>query len=245
MLYAYAVVDSNRKIEDRVEGIEREAVRNIPCREIGLAVGEIEGTIDGVDGSRALKHEEVVEKLMEKFTVLPMRFGTVFPAPADALAALESGYDLFRRNLERVRGKAEWGLRVIWDGGKTRDRLANAPGPPPALDATSSRAKQYLEKKRVQRRLERAFAEEAEEHIARVDGFFAGRVAEKRLEKLKRDKLLLNAYYLVRRESQSDFIKAYQRLRRESGDLRFLLSGPWPPYNFVERPRAPARGAAD
>jgi hypothetical protein len=56
---------------------------------------------------------------------------------------------------------------------------------------------------------------------------------EKRLEGLKTGNLLLNAYYLIEKKDQSGFKRAYKNLRKTFNHFQYLLSGPWPPYNFV------------
>ena len=45
--------------------------------------------------------------------------------------------------------------------------------------------------------------------------------------------MLLSASYLVDKEKKDDFKKAFEELRSSGGDLKYLLSGPWPPYNFI------------
>jgi hypothetical protein len=63
-------------------------------------------------------------------------------------------------------------------------------------------------------------------------------VAEKRYERLQTPNLLLSAYYLVERVLAGDFRAAYERLRRARSDLKYLISGPWPPYSFCHIPAA-------
>ena len=59
------------------------------------------------------------------------------------------------------------------------------------------------------------------------------------MEKLKSDNLLLNAYYLVEKEKQRDFKEAFERAKNTPGDLNYLFSGPWPPYNFINLSKKP------
>ena len=49
--------------------------------------------------------------------------------------------------------------------------------------------------------------------------------------------MLLNGAYLVPVESQARFAKAFEALRQEVGEngIELVLTGPWPPYNFVEQ----------
>jgi hypothetical protein len=45
--------------------------------------------------------------------------------------------------------------------------------------------------------------------------------------------MLLNAAYLIPREETAAFKRAFYQLKDSNPFLKFLLSGPWPPYNFV------------
>ena len=65
-IYVYAVIDSNSKISNLINGLGEVGVYNIPYRDIGIVVSESE-QIQDITQEHILKHEEVVEKLMESF----------------------------------------------------------------------------------------------------------------------------------------------------------------------------------
>ncbi len=233
-IYTYAIIDSNSKITAPINGLERVGVYNIPYRDIGIVVSEGE-QIQDITQEHILKHEEVVEKLMESFTVLPVSFLTLFKREDDVLLTMQEYYSDFRENLDRLRNKVEFGIKIIWSGETIKNRIIeasekfNAYVTIPDNSPGKSFAMQKLEKYKI----DKEFAEEADRCIALLDDFFSRFAAEKKLEKLKSDNLLLNAYYLVEKEKQRDFKEAFKRTRSTLGDLKFLLSGPWPPYNFI------------
>src|SRR3989304_4486952 len=92
-----------------------------------------------------LAHEAVVERVMQEFTVLPVRFGTVAnsaSAVEDIRRLLSQRLEEFHSLLKEMDCKVELGLKVIWrDEGavfndilvrnpeikKTRDSLTNHP----------------------------------------------------------------------------------------------------------------------
>ena len=82
-------------------------------------------------------------------------------------------------------------------------------------------------------KIDKEFEEEADRCISIVDEFLNRYVSEKKLEKLKTDNLLLSAAYLVDRKKKDDFMEAFEELRSSGGDLKYMLSGPWPAYNFI------------
>lgn len=234
-IYTYGIIDFNGEVNKSIEGLEGAYVYNISYHDIGICVTDFKDQLQDIDQTHALKHEEVVERLMARFTVLPFRFLTVFNSREDVLFVAREYYSDFRDNLDRLRNKVEFGIKVIWPGDTIRKRIINAyaKGNTNVSLSDNSPAKSFIKEKFENYKVDKEFEEEADRCIAIVDNFFSGFAAEKRLEKLKNENLLLNASYLVDKEKQSDFKRAFERLRSTPGDLKYLFSGPWPPYNFI------------
>ncbi len=247
-VYAYGVIDSNEKIDETMRGLNDAPLFNIPYRDIGIVVSDLNAQIQKEDKKSVLKHEEVVEKLMDKFTVLPMRYLTLFSGKEQVLLMTKDYYDDFIENLDRLREKIEFGVKTIWPGDLIRERITTAHRKSDNLPlVASSSGKSFMNEKFENYKIDKEFEEEADRCIAIVDGFFSKFTSEKRLEKLKTDNLLLSASYLVDKEKRDDFKKAFEELRGSGGDLKYLLSGPWPPYNFIvlTKPNAKKFGSLD
>ena len=233
-LYAYGVIDSSEKIDESMKGLDGAPLFNIPYRDIGIVVSDFNAQIQKEDKTSVLKHEEVVEMLMDKFTVLPMRFLTLFGGKEHISLMMKDYYDDFIENLDRLREKIEFGVKTIWPGDLIRERITTAHRKSDSLPlVASSSGKSFMNEKFENYKIDKEFEEEADRCIAIVDGFFSKFISEKRLEKLKTDNLLLSASYLVDKEKRDDFKKAFEELRGSGGDLKYLLSGPWPAYNFI------------
>ena len=233
-IYAYGVIDSSEKIDESMKGLDGAPLFNIPYRDIGIVVSDFNAQIQKEDKTSVLKHEEVVEMLMDKFTVLPMKFSTLFSGKEQVLLMTKDYYDDFIENLDRLREKIEFGVKTIWPGDLIRERITTAHRKSDNLPlVASSSGKSFMKEKFENYKIDKEFEEEADRCIAIVDGFFSKFISEKRLEKLKTDNLLLSASYLVDKEKRDDFKKAFEELRGSGGDLKYLLSGPWPPYNFI------------
>lgn len=233
-VYAYGVIDSNEKIDETMKGLDGASLFNVPYRDIGIVVSDLNAQIQKGNKKSVLKHEEVVEMLMDKFTVLPMRFLTLFGGKEHISLMMRDYYDDFKENFDRLRKKVEFGVKSIWPGDLIRERIiiAHRKNDNLPLVANSS-GKSFMKGKFENYKIDKEFEEEADRCIAIVDGFFSKFISEKRLEKLKTDNLLLSASYLVGKEKRDDFKKAFEELRGSGGDLKYLLSGPWPPYNFI------------
>ena len=240
---AYAVIDSNSKINGSINGLEGEGIGiyNIPYRDIGIVVSEGE-EIQGITREHILKHEEAIEKLMESFTVLPVSYLTLFKKEDDILLMMQEYYSDFKENLDRLRDKVEFGIKIIWPGETIKNRIVEASKKFNAnvAIADNSPGKSFAMQKLEKYKIGKEFAEEADRCIALIDDFFSRFVTEKKLEKLKSSNLLLNAYYLVEKEKQGDFKEAFVRAKNTPGDLKYLFSGPWPPYNFIRLTKKPS-----
>jgi len=190
-----------------------------------------------------LEHEKVVEKLMGRFTVLPARFLTIFNSREDAIDMIEDYYDDFKENLSRLYDKVEFGIKVIWPQDKIKLRILDDSGKAMAglPGAVDSPAKIFLNEKLQNYKINKEMEAEADRYIAIVDSFLKRFAVDKKLEKLKTGNLLLDAHYLVEKEKQEDFRSTFSQLRDVRGDLRYLFSGPWPPYNFIKLEKSPLR----
>ncbi len=253
-LYTYAIIDSNREMDEvpqlrsglrpellskdePLRGLGEASVYNIPYRDIGIVVSGLDPQVQIKTKESILKHEEVAERLMDRFTVLPMRLYTVFSGKEDMLLKMKDYYEDFIENLDRVRNKAEFGIKVIWAGNIIKERIISAhKNESPAHSAQSGMT--FMKEKFERYKSDKEFEEEADRCIALVDGFLNRLASEKKLEKLKSNNLLLSASYLVDNEKRVDFKKAFEELRSSPGDLKYLLSGPWPAYNFITLSRS-------
>ena len=253
-IYTYAVIDSAQAVEPSL-GLFGMPVHNLPCRRLGVVVSELPegdcprmGTVPKTlrTAERILEHSAVTDRLMTRFTVLPIRFGTIFPDRDRVIANAEEHYADFCSNLDRLRAKVEFGLRVLWPGeairqeieSEVRSQKSEVRSEDKEIGENGRRtaAKQFMEAKLATYRLDQAFTARAEQAIAEIDRAFHLVAAEKRCERLKTPNLLLSAYYLVEKALLGDFRAACQRLKHQRPEFKYLLSGPWPPYNFVVMP---------
>ncbi len=238
-LYLYGIIDSSDQINESICGLEGAGVYNISFCDIGAVVSEISQPIQRVTEGTVLEHEAVVEKLMTNFTILPVRFQTIIDGRDNLLSIMQSYYKDFKDNLARLHDKLEFGIKVIWPADKVKENIVktyeknNKKVPIP--DDSSN--KRFIRKKFEKYRIDEEFEKKANKFINVMDIFFSKFAAEKKLEKLKTENLLLDAVYLVEKDKESDFRKAFEHIKSADPNLKYLFSGPWPPYNFVILPK--------
>ena len=235
-LYTYGIIDSSSQINKPIYGLEGAGVYNIPYCDIGAVVSEFTEPRQSKTESSVLAHEEVIERLMEHFTVLPVRFHTIFNGRDGVISMMQSYYKDFRNNIDRLRNKVEFGIKVIWPSGKIKEHIINTCDKKVSIPDDSSN-KRFIREKFEKYRIDEEFEKKANKYINVMDIFFSKYAAEKKLKKLKTENLLLDAVYLVEKDKQNDFRQAFEHIKSGRPDFKYLFSGPWPSYNFVILPK--------
>ncbi len=235
-LYLYAIVDGDASMAAPPIGLDGKPVWLLPFREIAGVVGEVEISLLNDTASAALVHEEVVEHILESRRTLPVRFGTVFSSRQALCDAFDAHYPELLADLVRLDGQVELGLRVFWDEHEQQgDMTENSSIPLPANVDSPGIA--YLRAK---------FAETARERSLRLKAEELGLLCRQTLEPVCTDiqiKILLtpatpiSAACLLPRSSVDRAVSDISNLQGSRTDLRFICTGPWPPYHFIGEPR--------
>ena len=183
----------------------------------------------------AVAHEAVVESFVSAMAVLPMKLFTIFTSEDRAIAHMVAQRSRLAALVKRVAHHQEWGVRVAMD----RARAVAAGSTKQAAGAVTGAS--YLAHKKAQRDASKELASRARETVAGLFDRLAtrSRDAKRRAASempAQSGPLLLDAAFLVPRSHVARFRKSAAReakaLARQGYDL--TLTGPWPPYTFVQ-----------
>jgi len=227
-LYLYGIVSFPPPLPRRIRGLEGDRVSLIPHAGLAAVVSRSRLTPRPPDAEHLTRHEAVVEEVMASRSVLPVRFNSLLRDEGAVRALLGERGPAFRAGLERVSGRMEMGLRVLWEppGGAEaaveQDEDAGGPGAA------------YLYRRLAEERRQARLRQAAERLIQALEAPFRSLAVESRLRRFMTERLLLSGAYLVERERVDAFRDGVARARLEFPGLSFLLTGPWPPYHFVE-----------
>jgi Gas vesicle synthesis protein GvpL/GvpF len=159
-----------------------------------------------------LRHAQVVdEALRAAGTVLPARFGTVYPDEAALARAVAPRADSLVRRLASVRGCVELGVRVL------SSELGEDDSVESGLEYMRSRLRQTEDRRRLAAEVHGALDELSRESTHRIPN--SGNV-------------VFVASYLVPGEARQLFERRVDELGRDRAAL--VCTGPWPPYSFAE-----------
>lgn len=184
-----------------------------------------------------LRHEAVVEAAVKAQDVLPARFGTVRELSSIVDELLSPYHDRLIADLDRMTGCAEFGVKVSWRN------LQAVVAELVAADPVLQRARQRLGPRTPQRtrldigkRVEAAIAEarnlQGDEAVQALSA--SGATVDVSIGKVIGELMVVNASFLVRRESEADFRAALEGFDKATDDKYLIqIIGPLPPYSFV------------
>ena len=188
---------------------------------------------------KARAHDEVLELAVGRTPLVPFRFGTIVHGRDQVPELLRGRRDLSEL-LERLRGTVELGVKAFLDLDRFRARRGEEEAQPGSQPPSGTA---YLLRKQADRQLQDDAAalkascgEESHRRLAAVSEDARANALQPPEVAGANGEMLLNGAYLVRDEGRRAFAAALDELRERFAPegVDYGLTGPWPPYNFVE-----------
>ena len=181
---------------------------------------------------KARAHEAVLEAALGRTPLVPFRFGTIYLGEAQVRQMLQEQRVLVA-TLERLAGKVELGVKAVLDADVFEYRYAGA------FDEHSGSGRAYMLRKQRERWLAERRARFAADCAAICHEHLTAAAEAGRANVLRRLEYVepvLNGAYLVATEAEAVFAAQVAALasRYAVDGVRFEVTGPWPPYNFVD-----------
>lgn len=171
------------------------------------------------------RHQQVVSAIAEAADILPARFGIEFLNDESLRSDIESRKSALKADLDRIRGKEEWGVKVF--------------GLPimPAAKKKIRSGREYLEAKsaltrRASDRANPQLREFAKALQAIADGIAEGGKFAAASRDLEFHKTLL--LKRANRKRLENLVRGYSK--KWKNRKRIECTGPWPPFSFVSGP---------
>jgi|WetSurMetagenome_2_1015567.scaffolds.fasta_scaffold56563_2 hypothetical protein len=194
-------------------------------------------------GQRALRHERVIEQIMQSGQVLPVRFATIFTSREGLTEFLTRHARVIRQFFTRLRDKEEWSIKGFTDLEKTRTCVLKSD---PVLSDSHqqlppSPGRRYFQEKRLQTETQKKVTRWSGDLADQVRREIKNRVVDLYPLRLQepapanpKTRMILNYSVLVARAGVSDLRDHLLGLEKKFGreGLLFNLTGPWPPYTF-------------
>lgn len=250
--YMYGVAFSSDEVELGVRGINGGVVFTIVGDGLaaivqdwpeGVAVPEKEEEL----GAWAQMHLEVLDAARQRFgTVLPVALGRLVGRGVGdhhmvVRQWLRENAAYLRERLQHLAGKAEYGLKVMWDPETVAARLAETSPELRRLKgemAAAGPGQAYLMQERFSRLLKaelEAVAAQIQKNVLKV---IQARAADFRMSQTGREDgqgVLMKVDLLIDQAQLAPLgeeLEALQLQMRNEG-LKMRLTGPWPPFSFA------------
>lgn len=193
----------------------------------------------------ARHHNAIIEAVHRDHTMLPAKFGSVYPHAEDVRAALQDEQATLRDHLVWVDGCDEWGARLYGDLAAIRQRSetqhndvarlhkdleAASPGRAYLLRRQLADAQASVADALLDHLIAQAYSQFARHTSA---GLLTWRMAGARLDQDDPHAELMRATFLVPRESAQAFIAEVDVVAERQPGLWGVYSGPWAPYSFA------------
>ena len=256
LIYVYCVADKEPEIKAAVGGLT-DNLHFISHSGIYAVVSMVEedefseenlkknlADINWIE-KKARVHEGVIEGIMKSSVVLPLKFATLFNTEENLKAILEEKSSEFKENLEYLRDKEEWGVKIYCDIDKLKENITRVNGDilkmTKEIDSGSAGKSFFLKKKKeemltiavnkkIQEYGQDSFNRLREQSInAKINKLLPEEVTE------KKEKMILNSAFLVEKDKVNAFNSTVDILKKQYKEIGILFdcTGPWPAYNFT------------
>lgn len=240
--YVYAVTrDADDRAVAGVQGVEGAAVRFVDVAELRAVVSDVDRAIyeelaleerlEDLEwlATTARAHHHVVDTVGRDHVVAPFSLATVYRSDDRVREVLEISGESLRRVLDRLAGRAEWGVKAY-----ARAR------PETEEPARPRSGTEYLRRRRAQLRAGDTLVEDAQRAAEEVHRSVLEVAEQHRLHRPQEaaltgstERMVLNGAYLLTAEAASDLAALVGSLA-EHPRLRVELTGPWVPYSFSQ-----------
>lgn len=244
VVHAYGVVpaDTSRTLPSR--GIDRSPITGLEMGDLTIVAGHLDADRYGESAWAehgqdpqwlepvAREHHAVLQALIERGDVVPLRLPGIYADDESLLASVAEVRLALETAMNEVRGHAEWSVH-LFQGEASRQE-----DEPPATSGRDylERRKRQVERRDEARNRRDSLAGEAYEALS-------NRATRSRLNSPqdpalsgREEPMLLNSAHLVPRGEEGAFFAVAEETDAyisAEGNLFLEVSGPWPPYSFV------------
>jgi hypothetical protein len=246
--YIYCIIDGHEERDLGIEGIggRGDRVHTVVFEDIAAVASNSPIVKYPISKENTLTHMKVMEKLMDDYIILPVKFGTIAegskrrnPQDRIKIEILMARYTELKDLLNRMTDKIELGLKALWmdmeaifkeiveenkdiEILKKRISTGNTAQPLSHRIELGEMVKKALEAKRIEEELE---------ILKMLDGAYS----KLRRNKIFGDNMITNSAFLLEKHRIDEFDNIFEQLNSAYKDrIRFKYVGPVPPCNFVE-----------
>ncbi|WP_231688088.1 GvpL/GvpF family gas vesicle protein [Bacillus sp. FJAT-18017] len=193
---------------------------------------------------KAFHHHETVLNLSKLFTIIPLKFCTLYKSENSLKESIQSNSSRMESTFNLISNNEEWNLKIYCDDKLLKAEVsANNPVIEEKREEISSlsKGKQFFEKKKLDQLIEREVEKEkiavSEDIHLQLKGFAIEGIVKKTWGKDvtgRKDQMTWNSVYLVSKTKVEPFLEQIQQFEKDMKEKgwQFEATGPWPVYHF-------------
>ncbi|RDU24977.1 GvpL/GvpF family gas vesicle protein [Anaerosacchariphilus polymeriproducens] len=237
-IYLYCIIPKKENIEIEKKGLEDRKIYTVEYKDILAIVSNVPYKVYDFSIENIEIHEDVVKELMNDYTVLPFNYGNVLKTRSDLNAFLKATYINLKKNLLKVSGKFEVGLKIFIKNEFISEEIEN--------DTIKSMKKriegmngqeEITMKVELGKMVKKALEQKQHEFEAKVFANLKQYSSHAKSNECNTVNMVLNAAYLIEKDKLDLFTEKLNEIT-PAYDEKYTIkfTGPWPPYNFIEMP---------
>jgi len=197
---------------ETVVGVSGNQVFLYPASDLAVIVSE-HNPSENLNQKSGIDHARVIADCFQHSTVLPFRFGTVFNDD--------------EANIDKLRGKTEMHLKIFVDDCCAKELIKHLPAEGVGREYLTSLRENAVRQRERQTRA-RAVSFQMHRLFAPLDEEVSCRLTES-------GKMVLDIAHLIDRKCVERYQNKFTSTSASMRDCQMQVSGPWPPYHFVQR----------
>ncbi len=220
-LLAYCIVSRAGRMPRLPREISGRAVRLLQAQDLGAAVSQVTEP-PPARAEEIMAFNSVVEWFHQRFhSLLPIRFGCVLASEAQVTKVLQANADHYRELLRELDGTCEIGMRLLPDSPPGRKQRSKSASSEASGTAWLKARREYYRRR-----------EQSQADLQRIEAEVKSKFADMFVRASSETNLHMHSmYFLVPRRKADAFLKRASQVRLPGAKV--LVTGPWPPYNFV------------
>jgi len=193
----------------------------------------------GARRANIIAHQKVLEEVMKRFTVLPVRFSTISEHNDNTgiLRILERDYNKFSDLLNKMEGKKELGLKVLAHEEAMYESIVEKYEDIRILRGKLINLhpdKTHYHRTKIGEMVSEALKKENEHYKNKILSVLNPQSEDVKINDNYGDMMILNVAFLIKNSAEPGFDKAVKDFDEKYGRfMTFKYVGTLPPYNFV------------
>ncbi|MCX5892416.1 MAG: GvpL/GvpF family gas vesicle protein [Deltaproteobacteria bacterium] len=237
--YLYAIVPATGQRAYDLVGIDGAPVYAIANGRVAAVVSDIPNAKIRPERRHLAAQQAVLQGLLASTdAILPMAFGIIAAGPKAIQATLSRHHEVFLKQLLRVAGMVEMGLRVSWDVPNIFEYFIHThPDLRVARDRFLGPYRNPSQEDKIElgRLFDRLLKEDRENYTDQVADILSPYCREIKRHPCRNESEVMNLACLVRSQGQDSFeAGVFAAARLFDNNFSFDYNGPWAPHNFVE-----------